>query len=91
VNFKTVETGFEIRPVVSGDNVRIDIVPRISRVGKGCVIHFTEAATSVVVPRGKWVTIGGISESKNEVIRDILSGGSTEKYPTSSMSLMVEP
>ena len=91
VTFKTIETGFEIRPVVSGDHVRIDIVPRISRMGRGRVIHFTEAATSLVVPRGEWVTIGGISETKNEVIRDILSRGSSEECPTGSMSLMVEP
>ncbi|OGP81416.1 MAG: hypothetical protein A2Z08_03090 [Deltaproteobacteria bacterium RBG_16_54_11] len=30
VNFQRVETGFEVRPVVIGNNVQVEIVPRIS-------------------------------------------------------------
>jgi hypothetical protein len=93
VNFQRAETGFEVRPVVAGDHVHIDIVPRISyeESGKRGIIHFTEASASLVVPRGEWITIGGHREESNEAIRDILMGGSTEKSATLSLSLMVEP
>jgi type II secretory pathway component GspD/PulD (secretin) len=93
VNFRRVETGFEVRPVVAGDHVHIDVVPRISyeESGKRGIIHFTEASTRLLVPRGEWITLGGHREESNEAIRDILASGSTERSSTLSFSLMVEP
>ena len=92
VNFQRVETGMEVRPVVAGDRVHIDIVPRISSLeeGEGGVVRFTEASTKLTVLRGQWVTIGETSEKSNEVIRDILSIGSSATSSTLSLSLMVE-
>jgi type II secretory pathway component GspD/PulD (secretin) len=91
VNFQRVETGFEVRPIVAGNNVQIEIVPRISSFERGeQVVRFTEAATTLTVPKGQWVTIGGSSEQSNEVFRDILSYGSSSTNSTLSLSLMVE-
>jgi type II secretory pathway component GspD/PulD (secretin) len=91
VNFQRVETGFEVLPIVAGNNVQIAIVPRISSLEKGGqVVRFTEAATTLSVPKGQWVTIGGSSEQSNEVFRDILSYGSSSTNSTLSLSLMVE-
>jgi len=83
----------EVRPVVAGDHVHIEIVPRISyqEAGKRGVIRFIEASTRLSIPRGRWIIIGGNREESNEVIRDILSRGSAEKRSTLSLSLMVEP
>jgi type II secretory pathway component GspD/PulD (secretin) len=91
VNFQRVETGFEVRPIVIGNNVQVEIVPRISSFDKKeRVVRFTEAATTLTVPKGQWVTIGGSSEQSNEVFRDILSYGSSSTNSTLSLSLMVE-
>ncbi len=91
VNFQRVETGFEVRPIVTGNNVQVEIVPRISSFDKKeRVVRFTEAATTLTVPKGQWVTIGGTSEQSNEVFRDILSYGSSATNSTLSLSLMVE-
>jgi type II secretory pathway component GspD/PulD (secretin) len=91
VNFQRVETGFEVRPIVIGNNVQVEIVPRISSFDKKeRVVRFTEAATTLTVPKGQWVTIGGSSEQSNEVFRDILSYGSSSANSTLSLSLMVE-
>jgi type II secretory pathway component GspD/PulD (secretin) len=91
VNFQRVETGFEVLPIVAGNNVQIEIVPRISSLERGGqVVRFTEAATTLSVPKGQWVTIGGTSEQSNEVFRDILSYGSSSTNSTLSLSLMVE-
>jgi type II secretory pathway component GspD/PulD (secretin) len=91
VNFQRVETGFEVLPIVAGNNVQIAIVPRISSLEKGGqVVRFTEAATTLSVPKGQWVTIGGSSEQSNEVFRDILSYGSSSTNSSLSLSLMVE-
>ena len=92
VEFQRVETGFEVRPVVAGDRVHIEIVPRISSLEdrERGVIRLTEASTKVTVLRGQWVTIGGTSEQSNDAIRAILSTGSSSSNSTLSLSLMVE-
>jgi len=92
VNFLHVETGFEVRPVVSGNNAHIEIIPRISSLEKGDrgVVRFTEASTTMTVLKGQWVTLAGTSEQSNEVIRDILSTGSSSANSSLSLSLMVE-
>jgi hypothetical protein len=91
VKFQRVETGFEVRPIVTGNNVHIEIVPRISSFDQGeQVVRLTEASTTLSVPKGQWVTIGGTSAQSNEVFRDILSYGSSSTNSTLSMSLMVE-
>jgi type II secretory pathway component GspD/PulD (secretin) len=91
VNFQRVETGFEVLPIVAGNNVQLEIIPRISSLERGGqVVRFTEAATTLSVPKGQWVTIGGTSEQSNEVFRDILSYGSSSTNSTLSLSLMVE-
>jgi type II secretory pathway component GspD/PulD (secretin) len=91
VNFQRVETGFEVRPIVIGNNVQIEICPRISSFDKQeQVVRLTEAKTTMTVPKGQWVIIGGTSEQSNEVFRDILSYGSSSTSSSLSLSLMVE-
>ncbi len=93
VSLQTMETGFEVKPVVAGDLVDLDIVPRISyeERGKRGIIHFTKASTRLTVVRGQWITIGGTSEQNNEAIREILASATSNKSSTLSLSLMVEP
>jgi type II secretory pathway component GspD/PulD (secretin) len=92
VQFQRVETGFEVKPVVAGDRVHIEIVPRISSLEdkERGIIRLTEASTTVTVLKGQWVTIGGSSEQTNEAFRAILSTGSSRSSSTLSLSLMVE-
>jgi type II secretory pathway component GspD/PulD (secretin) len=92
VNFQRVETGFEVRPVITGNSVHIEIVPRISSLEEGerGVVRLAEASTTMTVLKGQWVTIAGTSEQSNEVIRDILSTGSSSTNSTLSLSLEVE-
>ena len=92
VNFQRVETGFEVRPVITGNSIHIEIVPRISSLEEGerGVVRLTEASTTMTVVKGQWVTVAGTSEQSNEVIRDILSTGSSSTNSTLSLSLKVE-
>lgn len=93
VAFKRIETGMEVRPVLSGDHVHIEIIPRVSyeEPGDKGVIRFSEASTKLFIRRGQWITIGGHAKKSNEVIREILSRRSAEDGTTISLSLMVEP
>jgi type II secretory pathway component GspD/PulD (secretin) len=91
VRFEKIETGIEITPVITGDNADIKIVPRISDEGmEGGVIRFAEAATTLRVPLGKWVTIGGADQKENEVLNAVLEKGSGTHSSSFSVSIMVE-
>jgi type II secretory pathway component GspD/PulD (secretin) len=93
VGFQYMETGMEVRPVVTKERVHLEIIPRVSsrELGEKGVIRFSEASTRVSVSKGEWVTIGGHGQGSNEVIREILSRRSAEDQTTVSLSLMVEP
>lgn len=93
VEFQQMETGMEVRPVVTKERVHIEITPRVSykEPGEKGVIRFSEASTRVSVTKGQWVTIGGQGQGSNEVIREILSRRSADDQSTLSLSLMVEP
>jgi type II secretory pathway component GspD/PulD (secretin) len=93
VAFQHMETGMEVRPVVTKERVHIEIIPRVSYKEPGAkgVIRLSEASTRVSVSKGQWVTIGGHGQESNEVIREILSRRSAEDQNTMSLSLMVEP
>lgn len=91
VHFERVETGFEVRPTAMGDKVQIEVIPRVSSFARReRVVRLTEAATTITVPRGVWVTIGGTSERSNEVIAEILSYGCSSATSSSTLSLLVE-
>jgi type II secretory pathway component GspD/PulD (secretin) len=92
ISIQKVETGMEVRPTLLQDHADMEIIPRLSERGPGKgVIRFTEAATRVLAPYGRWVTIGGARRQENEVIREIFSRGRGEKNVITSISLMVEP
>ena len=76
VVFRRVASGYDIRPVLLGDQVRIEIYPRISYLdnrGRDQKIHFARAATTIFAPLGEWVDIGGVMGGKREVNRQILA------------------
>jgi type II secretory pathway component GspD/PulD (secretin) len=93
VDFQHMETGMEVRPVVTKERVHIEIIPRVSyrEPGEKGVIRLSEASTRVSVAKGQWVTIGGHGQGSNEVIREILARRSAEDQASMSLSLMVEP
>jgi type II secretory pathway component GspD/PulD (secretin) len=93
VTFRRVETGMEVRPVVTGKIARIDITPRISyesTEGKEGTIHFTSAQTSLTVPLGQWVSVGGTSDKENEVLNALLECGRGEKDASLAIFMKVE-
>jgi type II secretory pathway component GspD/PulD (secretin) len=93
VTYKTIESGLEIRPIIMGDYVDIEITPRISHRVKKYereIIRFAEMSTYLSVNVGQWITIGGISNVGNEVMREILGIGIGKQSSSYIVSLMVE-
>ncbi|MGD9331251.1 MAG: secretin N-terminal domain-containing protein [Desulfobacterales bacterium] len=92
VTFRRVDTGYDVRPVLVGNNVLIDITPRISYLnqrGKRQPIRFAEAATRLNVPLGEWVEIAGTDTRQNEIHRQILGAGRSSAEAGGTMRLMV--
>jgi type II secretory pathway component GspD/PulD (secretin) len=91
VAWQNAESGFEVTPIVAGDNVHLKIVPRISYDDrKDAVIRFFEARTELTTPFGQWVEIGGTTDQQNEIFREILSQGVGGGNSVNSISIMVE-
>ncbi len=93
ITFQRIDTGMEIKPVIVGDQAHIEITPRISQIDSSDprgIVRFAGAATTVTVPLGQWVTIGGADSKSNEVLSEILSGADQDRSRSLSMSLLVE-
>jgi len=92
VTFKKVDTGYDVRPVLMGDNVQVEITPHISYIsprGLRQPIRFAEAATRLNVPLGKWVEIAGTNTTHQEINRQILGAGRSSGDSQLTMRLMV--
>ncbi|MFC1577732.1 secretin N-terminal domain-containing protein [Thermodesulfobacteriota bacterium] len=91
VIFQVVETGFDVTPIISDENVLLKIVPRMAYDDDtDAVVRFYGAQTEVRVPYGRWVEIGGVGDQQNEVITEILSRGRNDQTTSMSMSIMAE-
>ncbi len=91
VTWQNAESGFEVTPIVVGDNVHLKIVPRVAYDDhKDGVIRFFEAQTELTTPFGQWVEIGGTADQQNEIFREILSQTKGGRNSVNSFSIMVE-
>ena len=93
IEYRRIDTGMEILPMIVGNRANIEITPRISRVQEGDpegVIRFTRASTRLSIPLGQWVDIGGTNQAGNEVLSAILERGGGKEESSLSMSILVE-
>jgi hypothetical protein len=78
VIFQDVGTSLKVQAaLLPGNQIRVRLTPRISYLaadGSGA-IEFTEAASDVVVPSGRPVTLGGATGQTHTVLRQILGIG----------------
>jgi type II secretory pathway component GspD/PulD (secretin) len=89
--WQKAESGFEVTPIVVGDNVHLKIVPRVAYDDrKDGVIRFFGAQTELTTPFGQWVEIGGTADQQNEIFREILSQSKGGGNSFHSISIMVE-
>lgn len=78
--YARAESGFYVRPRLTGDRVILDIMPADNRFD-GTRIETREVSTSVSGRLGKWMQIGGVSESGSQTRKGI---GSVERRDKSS-------
>ncbi len=89
-DFVDVSTGFAVRPRTIGNQVELEITPRIAKLNQSGVIDFEELTTVVKVNKGEWLDIGGIMQQKDDVSRAILSRQSSSQLQNNQLSIRVD-
>ncbi len=87
-NWHEISTGFAVRPRTIGNQIELEITPRIARVNNNDYIDFEELSTIVRVSLGEWVDIGGTMQSNDNLSRKIL--GLQQSSTQSNTSLIVK-
>lgn len=87
--FQDITTGFAVSPRYIGDQVEVEITPRIARPGRDGAIDFETLSTTVRVQPGEWFDLGGIMVGSDEVSRAILQTGSSTINESSSLMIRV--
>lgn len=90
--FLNVTTGFDVLPRLNGDQVELEIAPRLSFAGNGGIqdVRFQELQTTVSARLGEWVDLGGMTSGRDEVSRAIFETASTQSGERRTVRLKVE-
>ena len=88
--FVDISTGFAVRPRTIGDQIELEITPRIAKLNQSGFIDFEELSTVVRVNRGEWLDLGGTMQQKDDVSRAILSKQSSNQSQDNQLSIRVE-
>ncbi|HZV97834.1 MAG TPA: secretin N-terminal domain-containing protein [Methylophilaceae bacterium] len=88
--FRDITTGFAVRPRYIGDQVELEIAPRIARLNSAGFVDFEELATVVRLSPGQWFDLGGTMQSKDEVSRAILSNQQNAGTQNSGLMIKVD-
>jgi len=84
-------TGFDVLPQVSGDSVRLEIIPRLTTANPGDDnFQFHELRTTVTARLGEWVDLGALLAHRTEVHRAILQAATAETGEHATFALKVE-
>lgn len=83
--YKRVESGFEVQPVVIGSRVDLMLVPRLAFADRE-TIRFTKAATRMTIPVNTWVPVAASDFGVNTVSAAIL----TASGQTNSRAMVLE-
>ena len=89
-DWREVTTGFAVRPRTIGNQVELEITPRISSMNQQGFIDFNELGTVVSLSLGEWLDIGGIMQNKDEISRKILGSQSVSNSLNSRLFIKVD-
>lgn len=89
-DWQEVSTGFAVRPRTIGNQVELEITPRIARLDRQGTIDFEELTTTLRVQLGEWVDIGSTMQNHDEVSRKILGVSSNASSNQSGLTIKVD-
>ena len=85
-----ISTGFAVRPHTIGNQVELEITPRIARPNNQGFIDFEELTTVINTSLGSWVDIGGSMQNNDEVSRKILGIQRASNQQNSNLIVRVD-
>lgn len=85
-----VSTGFAVSPRTIGNQVEIEVTPRITNLNSRQSIDFETLTTVVRVNLGEWVNIGQTMQHRDDVSRKILGSQSGTFEDKSNLSIRVD-
>lgn len=88
--FQEALVGFEVLPRVSGDRFTMEIRPQQERFGAGGTSQVQSVSTSVAGRLGEWVNIGGVTATRSDESRELLSRDSLNRRQSSDVWVKVE-
>jgi len=88
--FQDITTGFAVIPHYSGDEVEVEIMPRIAGISSNGIVDFEALSTRVRVKPGQWFDLGGTMQARDEVSRAILDTRSDTASGSTSLMLRVD-
>lgn len=85
-----VSTGFAVSPRTIGNQVEVEITPRITNLNSRQTIDFETLTTVIRVNLGEWVNIGQTMQQRDDVSRKILGAQSGTFEDKSNLSIRVD-
>jgi type II secretory pathway component GspD/PulD (secretin) len=89
-DWQEISTGFAVRPRTIGNQVELEITPRIARLNTQGTIDFEELTTTLHVHLGEWVDISSTMQNNDEVSRKILGVSSNASSKQSGLTIKVD-
>ncbi len=71
-DWRNITTGFAVRPRTIGNQVELEITPRIASLNNQGMIDFEELSTTLRISLNEWVDIGGTMQNNDDISRQIL-------------------
>ncbi len=92
IEYRNVESGFEVRPTLVGDTVHLDIRPFSARPSPqgGGIIEQQEMVTTVSGRPGEWITLGGVAQKQNQSGTGIIYSTRERDQQTRNVRIKVE-
>lgn len=92
IEYKDVQSGFEVRPRISGETVTLEIRPfRARRAAGGAgVIEQQQITTTVSGRLGEWITVGGIEQQQQQSALGTVYSNEKKRSATHNVKLRVE-
>lgn len=92
IEYKDVQSGFEVRPRISGDTVTLEIRPFRAKHSNGSagIIEQQEINTTVSGRLGEWITLGGVAEQRQSSGTGIVYHSGKSRNANHNVKLRVE-
>jgi Bacterial type II and III secretion system protein/Bacterial type II/III secretion system short domain len=89
-DWREISVGFAVRPRTIGNEIELEIMPRIAKLNSSGYIDFEELKTTLLVKLGDWVDIGGTMQQNDDLSRKILGIQSVSSQQQSSLVVKVD-